>query len=139
MRQEWMSAGLLAAAVLAGCGGPPAEPNDESLRDSFAEQIEASSFVADFARNGDEMTFSAPDLEGTPAEWRVVIDTTLVEPQEFDEAMPYVGRVTSDWYANGALVEYLGGMTALPKAVLDRGLGQECWAYWVAAERRWDW
>jgi len=36
-------------------------------------------------------------------------------------------------------VEYLGSMTALPQEFLDRGVGQECWAYWLAAEKRWDW
>ena len=28
-------------------------------------------------------------------------------------------------------------MTALPKEILDRGLGQECWANWLEDERRW--
>ena len=67
------------------------------------------------------------------------IDSSLVEPNEFDEAMPYQGRITSEWYANGEIVVYLGTMTGLPQEFLDRGLGQECWAYWVEAERRWDW
>ena len=66
-------------------------------------------------------------------------DTSLVEPNLFDEAMPYQGRITSEWTANGEVVEYLGNMTALPGEFLDRGLGQECWAYWVEAESRWDW
>ena len=30
-------------------------------------------------------------------------------------------------------------VTALPQEFLDRGVGQECWAYWLAAEKRWDW
>ena len=84
-------------------------------------------------------SFSGPDDEGGTAAWRVRIDTTLVEPNEFDEAMPYRGRITSEWYADGKLVEWLGNMTALPDEFLDRGLGQECWAYWVEADRRWDW
>ena len=140
MRERWVL--LLVALVVVGgvgCGGPPPEPNDQTLRDAFAEQIRTSSFVADFSRQGDELMFSAPDAEGGPAEWRVVIDTSLVEPNEVDEAMPFLGRITSEWYANGEVVEYLGTMTALPDAFLDRGLGQECWAYWIAEEQRWDW
>ena len=137
MRQQCMLPGLLLVVALGSCA--QAEPTDESLRDSFAERIETSSFVSNFSRDGAELTFSAPDSEGATAQWRVVIDTTLVEPQELDEAMPFVGRVTSEWYANGEIVEYLGNMTALPQAIQDRGLGQQCWAFWVEAERRWDW
>ena len=128
---------LLIAAVAVGCAQPQAD--DESLRDSFAERISTSTFVTDFEREGDDLTFSGPDGKGGAAEWRVRIDTSLVEPNQFDEAMPYEGRVTSEWTANGELVEYLGNMTALPREFLDRGLGQECWAYWVEVEGRWDW
>ena len=53
--------------------------------------------------------------------------------------MPFEGRLTAEWYVNGELVEWLGNMTALPREYLDRGLAQECWAYWVEAERRWSW
>ena len=56
-----------------------------------------------------------------------MIDTTLVEANEFDDAMPYTGRITSDWYVDGEIVEYLGNMTALPQDIQDRGLAQECW------------
>ena len=128
---------LIMVVALSGC--VQAQADDESLRDSFAERIATSSFVTDFSRDVDELTFSAPDGAGGSTSWRVRIDTSLVEPIEFDEAMPYQGRVTSEWHANGEGVEYLGTMTALPKEFLDRGLGQECWAYWVEAERRWDW
>ena len=138
MRRRWLGvASLMATAATAGCAG--AQANEESLRDSFAEQIATTTLVTDFERVGDEITFSGPDNEGGTAAWRVRIDTTLVEPNEFDEAMPYQGRITSEWYADGELVEWLGNMTALPDEFLDRGLGQECWAYWVEAERRWDW
>ena len=95
--------------------------------------------MTDFTRDGDELNFSGPDRQGGTASWRVRIDTSLVEPNEFDDDLPYQGRVTSEWYANGEIVEYLGNMTALPREFLDRGLGQECWAYWVEAEGRWDW
>ncbi len=140
VKLSWLSSGLLMVMMaLTGCAGAQAQADDESLRDSFAEQIETSSFVSEFSRVGDEITFSGPGREGGTVEWRVVIDTSLVEPNQFDDAKPYVGRVTSAWYADGEIVEYLGNMTALPKEILDRGLAQECWANWVEAEYRWDW
>ena len=138
MTRRWLQVvPLIAVVALGGCAR--AQADEESLRDSFAEQIATSSFVTDFARDGDELRFSSPDDAGSTIRWRVRIDSLLVEPKEFDEAMPYVGRITSEWYADGEIVEYLGTMTALPQKFQDRGLGQECWAYWVEAERRWDW
>ena len=138
MTRRWLQVvPLIAVVALGGCAR--AQADEESLRDSFAAQIATSSFVTDFARDGDELRFSSPDDAGSTISWRVRIDSLLVEPKEFDEAMPYVGRITSEWYADGEIVEYLGTMTALPQKFQDRGLGQECWAYWVEAERRWDW
>ncbi len=128
---------IFIAVGTGGCTQPQAD--DESLRGSFTERISTSDFVTNFSREGDDLSFSGPDGKGGSAEWRVRIETSLVEPNLFDEAMPYQGRVTSEWTANGELVEYLGNMTALPKEFLDRGLAQECWAYWVKAEDRWDW
>ena len=131
---------LLALVPLAQCtGAEPAEPNEESLRDSFVERIETTDLVTDFMREDDELRFTGPDGGGDTTAWRVVVETLLVEPREFDEEMPYEGRVTSNWYADGELVEYLGNMTALPKVYQDRGLGQECWAYWMESEGHWDW
>lgn len=128
---------IFIAAGTGGCAQPQAD--DESLRGSFAERISTSDFVTNFSREDDDLSFSGPDGKGGSAEWRVRIETSLVEPTQFNEAMPYQGRVTSEWTANGELVEYLGNMTALPKEFLDRGVAQECWAYWVKAENRWDW
>ena len=138
MTRRWLQvAPLIAVVALVGC--VRAQADEESLRTSFAKQIATSGFVTDFTRDGDELRFFGPDGEGGTTAWRVGIDASLVEPNELDEAMPYQGRITSEWYANGEIVEYLGTMTALPQEFLDRGLGQECWAYWVEAERRWDW
>ena len=138
MVRRWLQiTPFVLAVALSQCA--PAQADDESLRDSFAEQIATSVFVTDFTRDGDELSFSGPDTQGGTASWRVRIDTSLVEPNQFDEDLPYQGRVTSEWYANGEIVEYLGNMTALPREFLDRGLGQECWAYWVEVEGRWDW
>ena len=123
----------IAVVALAGCAR--AQADEESLRDSFADRITTTNLVTNFARDGVEMTFSGPDREGGSSTWRVRINSSLVEPIEFDDAMPYQGRITSEWYVNDEIVEYLGNMTALPQEFLDRGLGQECWAYWVEEER----
>ena len=129
----------LAFMQCSGVRAPDAVASEESLRDSFAEQIEMTDQVSDFSRDGDELTFVGPDGEGSTTDWRVMVDSLLVEPRQFDDERPHEGRVTSDWYADGEMIEYLGNMTALPDAYLDRGLGQECWAYWIEAEKRWDW
>lgn len=128
---------LMAMVALAQCVG--AQADDVSLRDSFAEQIATSSFVTDFSRDGNELTFAGPDAEDQPATWRIRITSSLIEPNLFDEAMPFQGRITSEWYVNDELVDYLGSMTALPEKYLDLGVGQECWAFWVEAEQQWDW
>ncbi len=143
MTYRTLYVGLLAGAcfvagpAMMGCA--PAQADDESLRQSFAERLAETSLVTDFTRTGDELTFTGPDGAGGLAEWRVRIDTMLVEPSELDETMPFEGRLTAEWYVNGELVEWLGNMTALPREYLDRGLAQECWAYWVEVERRWSW
>ena len=125
---------LLAAAMLTGC----ATPDAESLQESFAEQVEAVSSVYDFQRTGDALEFSAPDLTGADATWRVHIDSVVVEPQD-DELYPYQGVVTSSWHANGELVEPDGVISFLPTEFLDQGIGQECWAFWEEESGRWDW
>lgn len=136
---------LVVAGTTLGCAqpqaDPPAEPeaDEATLRDSFANRIATSSFVTDFSRDGDTLRFTGPDGQGGTASWVVRIDTAQVEPNQFDDAMPYQGHVIAEWHADGEVVEYLGTMTALPQAFLDRGLAQECWAYWIDAEHRWDW
>ena len=115
------------------------EASGETLRDSFAERIATSPFVTDFEQDGDILGFRGPDGSGDTARWVVRIESALVEPNQFDDKMPHVGRITAEWTANGSVGEYLGTMTALPDEFLDRGLGQECWAYWISAEKRWDW
>ena len=135
---------LVTSLVLAHCGGGQT-PNatvvasEESLQDSFAMRIEKTDLVTDFRREGGELIFTGPDGAGGAVAWRVVVDSLFVEAQEFDEERPYVGRITSIWHANGEVVEYLGNMTALPDVYLDRGLGQKCWAFWIEADKRWDW
>ena len=141
MNARWRLAVPVITAMLAACVQPQAD--EQSLRDSFVERIAGTASVTDFSREGSELDFSGPapsgEGQGGAAEWRVVIDSVLVEPNEFDDAMPHIGRITAQWYADGQVVEFLGNMSALPDDFLDRGLGQECWAYWVEAEARWDW
>ena len=125
MTRSWLQvAALVATQALGGCIGTRAD--DESRRDSFAEQIATSTFVTDFVRDGDELRFSDPDGEGGTAAWLVRIERSFVESNEFDPIAPYQGRITSEWVADRAIVECLGSMTALPQEFLDRGVGQEC-------------
>ena len=91
---------LLVGAVALGCDR--AQADEEGLRDSFLTRIATSRFVSDFTRDGDELRFSGPDGQGGTAAWRVRIDLSLVEPNKFDEDMPYQGRITSEWTANGS-------------------------------------
>ena len=137
MLGRWLWVAPLVGVVALGCA--QAQADDETLRASFAERIATSSFVSDFVREGDELSFSGPDGEGGTAAWLVRIETSLVEPVEFNDANPFQGRILSEWRKDGEVAEYLGTMTALPREFQDRGVAQECWANWVEAERRWDW
>jgi hypothetical protein len=137
MLGRWLLLAPLVGVAALGCA--QAQADDETLRASFAERIATSSFVSDFVREGDELSFSGPDGEGGTAAWLVRIETSLVEPVELNDANPFQGRVVSEWQKDGEVAEYLGTMTALPQAFQDRGVAQECWANWVEAERRWDW
>ena len=138
MTRRWVQAAtFIAAYTFVGCTS--IQPNNEILLNSFTDQIASSTFVTDFVRDGNELRFYGPNGKGGEAAWLVRIETVLVESNEFDPVAPYYGRIRSEWAADGTVVEYLGSMTALPQEFLDRGVGQECWAYWLAAEKRWDW
>jgi hypothetical protein len=125
---------LVAQFTAAGC----AKPTVDGLRDSFAEQLKANRFVTDFQRNGDELLFSAPDGEGSPAKWRIHIDSSVIEAYR-DETRPYKGTVKSSWFANGAAVVPRGRESNLPVELLDSGITQDCWAFWEKSTKRWDW
>ena len=105
----------------------------------FSDRVSTRSFLGEFAREGNGLTFSGPDGKGGATGWQIRIDSSLAEPNELNEAMPCQGRITLEWTVNGEVVEYLGNITVLPIEFLDRGLEQECWAYWVVAEGRWKW
>jgi len=129
--------GLLLAALLfaAACSNASRE---DGLRDSFAQQLAANKFIAEFHRSGDNMTFRAPRPDGTPSTWRVHIDETAVEPQS-NERQPFKGTLRSSWYVNGEKIEITGRDSNLPIELTSNGLSQECWAFWEANERRWSW
>lgn len=126
---------LALACFITACSSTP--PVD-GLRDSFAQQLAANKFVSDFQRSGDNMTFKGPRPDGTPSIWRVHIDTATVQEQS-DAKQPYKGTIASSWYVNGEQIVITGGDSNLPIELTSNGLGQECWAYWDAANKRWSW
>ena len=121
--------------LVTACSSAPAE---SGLRDSFARQLAANKFISAYERNGDTMTFRAPSPDGTPAAWRVHIDTVKIEPQK-SEKEPFKGTVLSSWFVNDQPVTITGGDSNLPIELTSNGLGQECWALWDAAAKKWGW
>ena len=121
------------AVVVAACGPPVSD-----LRDSFAQQLSANKFIKDFHRSGDDLTFTGPGADGGVAKWRVHIDSVLVE-QNGDPAQPYKGTVKSSWFSDDKPVLPRGRDSHLPIELIANGLGQECWALWQQAEKRWSW
>lgn len=129
----------LAALVLTVAASACASaPGAEGLRDSFAAQLEANTFVSKFERSGDNMTFTAPRPDGAPAVWRVHIDSATVDAQD-NSRQPYKGTVKSSWFVDGQKVEITGSESNLPLELLSNGLSQDCWAFWEADARRWSW
>ncbi len=135
MRMRFLRVALILAALpLAACG----KPGVEGLRESFAQQVASNRFVRDFQRNGDELLFVGPDAVGGAAKWRIHIDSAVIEPND-DEKQPYKGTVKSSWYANDQLIQPTGRDSHLPVELLDKGLGQDCWAFWEPEAKRWGW
>lgn len=124
------------ALLAAACGG--GGPDAQSLRDSFAQQLQANKFVTSFQRSGDELTFTGPKPEGGTAAWKVRIDSAVVEPNS-SSAQPYKGTVKSSWTADGQSVVPKGSESNLPLELMANGLSQDCWAYWEQAQNRWSW
>lgn len=135
MKAAWVSLALLLAAALLGCGGGPGV---DSLKESFAHQIEIIDLVHDLELDGDEVTFLRPDGSGDDVSWRVAIRSAIVDPQD-DETLPYRGIITASWYANDRALLSGGGTSELPLWILEAGLSQECWAFWEQSPGRWDW
>ena len=116
---------ILAATVAAGCSGKPSE---SSLRDSFARQLSVNPAVKDLRR------------AGGVAQWRVRIDSAVIEPTEEARA-PFKGTVKASWYSNGQLVRpsRSGRDSNLPIELTANGLAQECWAIWDQSGKKWGW
>ena len=130
IRRAW-AALLVGALTLTACA---VQPDEINLRDSFAEQIASVAEVADFERDGEELTFSGPDT----ADWRVRIDSAVLEPGP-DDQVPYEGHIVSSWYRDGELIESLGTMSGLPTVIQDAGIAQVCYALWDTASHAWGW
>ena len=131
--------GLIAAvaAVAAGCAAA-VEPGAESLKASFAAQIEGIASVGAVERTGDTLSFTETRADGAEVRWRVAVDSATIAPAAVDGA-PVQGHVVSSWRADGELIEPLGSMSRLPDAFLEAGIAQECWALWDAETGRWGW
>jgi hypothetical protein len=128
---------LAAAACLAAACST--KPGPDSLRDSFASQLQTNKFVRDYQRTGDDLRFSAPGANGEDAaKWRIHFDSASVE-ENADPAHPYKGIVKSSWYANDQRVMPRLRESNLPLQLTANGLAQECWALWDAAAGRWSW
>jgi hypothetical protein len=129
---------IVAGLTLAACG----RPDTAGLRESFAQQVASNRFVRDFQRNGDDLTFSGPGAEGGVAKWRIHIDSAVVQPNDDPKTAstePYKGVIKSSWYANDQLIQPSGRESNLPLELTSNGVGQDCWALWNPAAKRWGW
>jgi len=136
--RRWCAAALV-ALVMSACASR--EANEQSLKDSFAEQIASAGIARDLTRNGDELTFVAPragKAGKADAKWRVRIDSAVLEPQT-SERNPFKGSVESSWFADGEIQLSSGSFSGLPEGFLDMGVGQECYALWDAETMQWSW
>src|SRR5262245_20595719 len=112
--------------ALTACSG---KPGVDGLRDSFAQQLSSNRAVSDFKRNGDELTFTGPGVEGPGmAKWRVHIDSATIE-ETGDERAPYKGTVKSSWFADDQPIKpsASGRDSNLPVQLTSNGLAQDCW------------
>jgi hypothetical protein len=137
-RSRMVLAVAVAASMAASMACRGSEPDEQNLRDSFAEQVASVGFVKSFERRGDELTFRAPYEANTEVAWRVRIDSATVEPND-DERQPFKGTVKSSWYADGRLIEPRDSYSDLPSDFLDKGIAQDCYAYWDGDSRKWSW
>ena len=136
MRSTFLGIALTVAALpLAACGG---QPGVTGLHDSFAQQVESNGFIRDFQRNGDDLLFSGPDGAGGTAKWRIHIDAAFVTPYP-DEKQPFKGTINSSWYANDQVIRPSGSESNLPIELLDKGVSQDCWAFWDPETNSWGW
>jgi hypothetical protein len=128
---------ILGALSALACGGGAAATPD-NLRESFARQVASVGLVHDFKQAGDDLTFSASYANEPNAQYRVHMDAAVVEPQDKAD-QPFKGTIKSTWYVNGTAVKPRGTYADLPAEFLDKGLGQECWAFWESKTKGWSW
>jgi hypothetical protein len=133
MKKQLLVLGLSALALFA-CRAAP----EQQLKDSFVQQIASSGIVRDFQQKGDEVLFAAKYGERLDAKWRVHVDSTSIE-RDADGTTPHKGVVKSSWYVNGEQIRPRGDQSDLPLAFLDKGIAQECWAFWDKSAHQWSW
>ena len=127
-------AGVVLTFVSAGCG----KPGVSDLRDSFAQQLAANTFVKDFQKNADDLQFTGPGADGTVIKWRVHIDSAVITDIN-DAEKPYKGTVKSSWYAANYKVMADRYESNLPLELISTGLAQDCWAVWNKTTKKWEW
>ena len=136
MRSHLLRTTLILVVLSSACGD--GTPSASDLRASFATQLAANRFVSNVQSEGDAITFSWLATDGRLADWRIVIDTVDIQPND-DPKLPYKGTITSSWYSDGQLVQPSGRESNLPVELTSNGLAQECWALWNSASARWEW
>jgi hypothetical protein len=124
----------LSALTVVACRAAP----EQQLKDSFVQQIASSGIVRDFQQKGDEVLFAAKYGERLDAKWRVHVDSASIEPDP-GGTTPYKGVVKSSWYVDGEQIRPRGDQSDLPLAFLDKGIAQECWAFWDKNNHQWSW
>ena len=132
MKKRLLVLGL--SAVVVACRAAP----EQQLKDSFVQQIASSGIVRDFQQKADEVLFAAKYGERLDAQWRVHVDSASIE-RDADGTTPYKGVIKSSWYVNGEQIRPRGDQSDLPLAFLDKGIAQECWAFWDKRNHQWSW
>jgi hypothetical protein len=140
MRKQLLVLGFSALPLFA-CGAAP----EQQLKDSFVQQIASSGIVHDLQQKDDDVLFTAKYGlftakygERPDAKWRVHVDSTSIEP-DTDGTTPHKGVVKSSWSVNGEPIRPRGDQSDLPLAFLDKGIAQECWAFWDKSQHQSSW
>lgn len=129
-------AALGTVAASACGGGVTATP--ENLKESFTKLVASVALVHDFKQTGDDLTFTAAYANEPNAQYRVHLDSALIEAQN-NADQPFKGTMKSTWYINGTAVVPRGTYADLPTEFLDKGVGQDCWAFWEPKTKTWGW
>lgn len=122
--------------LAAGCS----KPSESGLRESFSQQLAANKSVKDFQKNGEDLNFTGPGVDGTIIKWRVHMDSAEITDTG-DAEKPYKGRMLSSWYPDGGnrKVEPERRESNLPLELISTGLAQDCWALWNKSTKKWEW